>query len=66
MAELTATEGLICAAKEAREALAACCRFVYQLGLVDEFSDYLQSQGINDGFGVRLQDAIAGIEAPEE
>lgn len=52
---------LVSAAKEAREALAACFRGAEKAGgyATESLMDEIAEVGVADGFGSRLQDAIA-------
>ena len=53
-------QSLVNAAKEAREALAACFRGAEKAGgyATETLLDEIAARGIRDGFGARLQEAI--------
>lgn len=55
-------DALIAAAKESREACAACFRFSAELGVGGAMVETILGAGVCEGFGVRLQDAIAEAE----
>jgi hypothetical protein len=55
-------QDLLRAAKEARDACAALFRFAAATGKHDEAMLYIARAGVRDGFGVRLQQAIAAME----
>lgn len=56
-------EALLKAAKEMREACAAAARVIAQRDdALDDFNWELRALGIRNGFGRRLQNAIAAVE----
>lgn len=59
------TLNLIAAAKECREACAACFRVIAEMGepAITAMEIEFLKAGVTKGFGVRIQDAIARAEA---
>lgn len=54
---------LVAAAKECREACAACFRVLVSHGLAERTDQEFSAAGVKNGFGVRIQEAIKEMES---